>query len=93
MSDLTSDWQSMGANNHNDVLPLVRFRHLIMAAFRIFAKCGTRGEPLEREFNRLSQCCVVRVRTKEAASSCREEMYLVATTLSPSVTQKFIRLG
>ena len=31
--------------------------------------------------------------TSEAASSCRDEIYRVATTLSPSVTQKFIRLG
>lgn len=31
--------------------------------------------------------------TRDAAASLRLEMYRVATTLSPSVTQKFMRLG
>jgi len=33
------------------------------------------------------------LRTNEAAASFREETYRVATTLTPSVTQKFIKLG
>jgi len=33
------------------------------------------------------------VHTNEAAASFREETYRVATTLTPSVTQKFIKLG
>ena len=34
-----------------------------------------------------------RIHTNEAAASFLDETYRVATTLTPSVTQKFIKLG
>jgi hypothetical protein len=34
-----------------------------------------------------------RIHTNEAAASFLDETYRVATTLAPSVTQKFIKLG
>ena len=80
-------------SHHNDVLAFIRLGHLIMATSSILAERATGGEPLqfwlERPVNRGTESTL----TSEAASSVREEIYRVATTVSPSVTQKFMRLG
>ena len=77
---------------HNYVFPFVRLGHLVMAALGVLAEGAARGEPLCGCKQR--SCCIeLNGHTREAASSVRDEIYRVATTVSPSVTQKFIKLG
>ena len=78
---------------HDDIFAFVSFRHLVMPSFRIFAKCCAWGEPLKWSKVTEKKCMLSQLLTSEAASCFLEDMYLVTTTLSPSVTQKFIKLG
>ena len=48
---------------------------------------------LELELDFLVDDLSEELRTREAASSTFEDTYRVATTVSPSVMQKFMRLG
>ena len=72
-----------------------------MSTLRVFTKRRSRRKPLQGEHVRLmaeggggtGDGWANSIRTNEAAASFREQTYRVATTLTPSVTQKFIKLG
>ena len=65
-----------------------------MASFSVFAERCTRREPLNKIIIIIRKHPKeIEQRTREAASSTLEEIYRVTTIFSPSVTQKFMRLG
>ena len=80
------------AGDHDDVFPLVLLGHLVVSTIGVFAESCTRREPLKPPQNLRNKVQKLLL-TSEAASSVRDDTYRVAITLSPSVTQKFIRLG
>ena len=63
-----------------------------MATFCIFTEFCPRWKPLKEKVSK-GRTTTWQKRTREAASSFLDEIYRVTTTLSPSVTQKFMRLG